>query len=114
MMNGAGKMIYADGRIEEGTWRDDTFVGPASVPVVRPPITAVGNSKTGLVTVKADDEASEVFVDAAYMGNTPARLKLAEGSHTIEVRRAGFKGYRQEIKVSEGSELNVRAVLEKL
>lgn len=28
-MDGAGKMTYADGKIEDGTWSQDAFVGPA-------------------------------------------------------------------------------------
>jgi hypothetical protein len=69
--------------------------------------------RAGLVNVKAEDETHEVFVDGAFMGNTPAKLKLAEGLHMIEVRKAGFKDYRKRIQVSDGSELTVRATLEK-
>ena len=47
------------------------------------------------------------------MGNSPAKLKLSEGSHLIEVKKAGFKDYRNEIKVMDGSELNLNAVLVK-
>jgi len=25
--HGKGKMTYADGRVEEGTWQDDKFIG---------------------------------------------------------------------------------------
>jgi len=70
-------------------------------------------ARAGWVSVKADDDTSEVFVDGAFMGNTPAKLKLAEGLHLIEVKKAGFKEYRKTIQVSDGSELSVRATLEK-
>jgi hypothetical protein len=70
-------------------------------------------SKTGLVNVKADDESHEIFVDGAFVGNSPAKLKLAEGPHVVEVKKLGFKDYRKEIKVEEGSELTLRVVLEK-
>jgi TPR repeat protein len=92
-----------------------TSAGPAqastSTPVgasapARPP-------KTGLVNVKADDDTQEIFVDSAFVGNAPAKLQLAEGPHLIEVKKAGFKDYRKQIQVGEGSELTLRVILEK-
>jgi hypothetical protein len=70
-------------------------------------------SKTGIVNVSAPDDSYEIFVDGAFVGNTPAMVKLTEGAHVVEVKRAGFKDYRKEIKITEGSELTLRAVLEK-
>jgi TPR repeat protein len=67
----------------------------------------------GYVSVKADDEGGEVFVDGAFVGNPPARLKLAEGRHVIEVKKSGFKVYRREVTVGADSDLNLRVVLEK-
>jgi hypothetical protein len=70
-------------------------------------------SKSGFVNVKAEDDSYEIFVDGAFVGNTPAKVKLAEGSHVVEVKKSGFKDYRKQIKISAGSELTLRAVLEK-
>jgi TPR repeat protein len=70
-------------------------------------------SRTGLVNVSAVDDSYEIFVDGAFVGNTPAKVKLTEGAHIVEVKRAGFKDYRKQIKITEGSELTLRAVLEK-
>jgi hypothetical protein len=69
--------------------------------------------KSGLVNVKAEDDSYEIFVDGLFVGNTPAKVKLAEGAHVVEVKKSGFKDYRREIKITEGSELSLRAVLEK-
>jgi hypothetical protein len=69
--------------------------------------------KTGLVSVKAEDDSYEIFVDGAFVGNTPANVKLTEGAHVVEVKKPGFKNYVKQIKISEGSELTLRAVLEK-
>ena len=63
--------------------------------------------------MKASDAEQEIFVDGAFVGNTPAKLKLAEGPHLIEVKKAGFKDYRKPIQVGEGSELTLNVVLEK-
>jgi TPR repeat protein len=70
-------------------------------------------ARTGLVNVKADDAAQEIFVDSAFVGNTPAKLKLAEGPHVIEVKKAGFKDYWKQIQVGDGAELTLNVVLEK-
>ena len=70
-------------------------------------------SKTGVVNVSAADDSYEIFVDGAFVGNTPAKVKLTEGAHVVEVKKAGFKDYRKQIKITEGSELTLRAVLEK-
>ena len=63
--------------------------------------------------MKAGDDTCEIYVDGAFVGNTPARLKLAEGAHVVLVKKPGFNEYRREIKISDGAELNLRAVLEK-
>jgi TPR repeat protein len=70
-------------------------------------------STTGVVNVSAADDSYEIFVDGAFVGNTPARVKLTEGAHVVEVKRAGFKDYQKVIKITEGSELTLHAVLEK-
>jgi hypothetical protein len=69
--------------------------------------------KTGLVSVNAEDGACEIFVDGSFVGNTPANVKLTEGEHVVEVKKPGFKDYRKQISISDGSELTLRAVLEK-
>jgi len=69
--------------------------------------------KAGFLTVKADDETYEVYSDNAFVGNAPAKLKLSPGVHTIEVKKTGFKDFRKQITITEGSELSLRAVLER-
>jgi TPR repeat protein len=70
-------------------------------------------ARIGVVNVKAEDDSYEIFVDGAFVGNTPAKVKLGEGAHVVEVKKAGFKDYRKQISITEGSELTLRAVLEK-
>ena len=75
--------------------------------------TPAATAGTGQLLVKADDDTHEIFVDGAFVGNAPARLKLADGPHVIEVKKPGFKDYRKQVHVAEGSELTVRVILEK-
>jgi hypothetical protein len=69
--------------------------------------------KTGFVTVKAEDERCELFVDGLFVGNPPAKLKLEEGIHVLEVKKTGFKDYRRELRVTSGSDLTLNAELGK-
>jgi hypothetical protein len=112
-MQGNGKMAYADGKVEEGIWRDGQFEGPesqASQP--RPSPNSDSNSGSGFLNVTAEGASFEVFADGAFVGNSPAKLKLPAGTHVIEVKKAGFKDYKKQITLLEGSELNLQAVLE--
>ena len=77
------------------------------------PVVAGGAQKTGFLNVRAEDDTYDVFLDGAFVGNSPAKLKLDPGMHVIEVKKAGFKDFRKEIKITEGSELSLRAVLER-
>jgi TPR repeat protein len=74
---------------------------------------AVETSKGGSVTVNASLEDCEVFIDGAFVGNSPAQLTLPEGQHTVEVKKPGFGDYRRELKVIAGSVLTLTPRLEK-
>ena len=69
--------------------------------------------KIGVVNVKAEDESYEIYVDGGFVGNTPAMVKLTQGAHVVEVKKPGYKDYRKQFQITEGSELTLRAVLEK-
>jgi hypothetical protein len=69
--------------------------------------------KQGLVSIVCSEENCDIFTDDSFIGNAPAKLQLSEGMHVVEVKKTGFKDYKKEIKVMEGSELNLKAVLEK-
>lgn len=75
--------------------------------------TTPAGSSAGFVNVSAGDEACEIYVDGGFVGNAPARVRLAAGAHVIEVKKPGHKDYRRQIQITEGSELNLRAALEK-
>jgi len=72
------------------------------------------NHQEGLLSVDGPDTTCEVYIDGSFVGNPPAKLHLKEGSHVVEMKKHGFKDYRKEIKVSNGSELNLHVRLEKL
>ena len=52
-------------------------------------------------------------MDHAFVGNSPATLKLMPGKHTIRVTMSGYKDWSREMTVLAGSEVNLTATLEK-
>jgi TPR repeat protein len=77
------------------------------------PLSAAKSSRMGVVNVIAEEATQEILIDGSFVGNSPAKVKLSEGLHVVDVRKAGYKDYRKVIKVAEDSELTLRVVLEK-
>lgn len=84
--------------------------GPKNAPTAS---TSAPDAKAGFLNVKADDETYDVYLDGSFVGNSPAKLKLDPGLHVIDVKKPGFKDYHKQIRVTEGSEQTLRAVLQR-
>lgn len=63
----------------------------------------------GTVEVSSNLERAEVYVDDGFVGNTPARIKLAPGKYTFRVVMPGEKDWIRELSVLPGSELKIFA-----
>jgi hypothetical protein len=52
----------------------------------------------------SNDSASggQLLIDGAPSGTVPARVELSAGQHLVEVKKAGFQGYRETANVVEG------------
>jgi len=87
--------------------------GPPTVYVLPAPTPAAEVDQSGVVNVVTEVESCDVIADGAFVGNTPAKLKLGPGVHVIEIKKSGYKPYKREITVSKGSELSLRPTLEK-
>lgn len=71
-----------------------------------------GGTAFGTVSVVCNLDHAEIMVDGAYVGNSPANLKLSVGIHIVVVKAPGYEEYKREVRVTEGSELVLRATLE--
>ncbi len=107
-----GQRLAREFRPRKAGAPDNVLVKPDNGSAGTPTAPAT-SAHTGYVNVSAPDDACEIFVDGAFVGNTPARVKLPEGAHVVEVKKPGFKNYRRAIQITGGSELTLRAVLEK-
>jgi len=71
---------------------------------------SVGGSK---VSVTSLPDGADIEVDGSFVGNTPSDVQVAEGDHTIDVKKSGFKDWQRKLKVSAGSNVHLNAELEK-
>ncbi len=73
----------------------------------------VRSELAGTVIVTSAPGGADVYADDAFVGNTPATLKLSPGKHSIRVAMEGYNGWNRELTVQSGSEVNLKAALEK-
>lgn len=66
----------------------------------------------GRVTISADTENSEIYVDGSFVGSAPSTLTLQEGPHKIEVKSASGT-WQRDLKVMGDSEVMLKATLPK-
>jgi hypothetical protein len=58
-------------------------------------------------------DGAEVYVDDNFVGNTPATLKIPLGKHKVKVSEKGYANWEKDISVFAGSDVNMKATLEK-
>jgi S1-C subfamily serine protease len=66
----------------------------------------------GTVTITADPDGAEIFIDDKFAGSTPAKLKLAAGSHVMVIRSAGLAESRRTVEILKDSQVTRKPVLE--
>jgi hypothetical protein len=96
-----------------------TVPEPKAVPK-EPSMTRPANESTagpsddkGKISLTSLPDAAEVFVDEAFVGNTPATLRLSPGKHTIRVSQSGYKAWTRDLAVIANSEVSLKAALDK-
>jgi hypothetical protein len=71
------------------------------------------DSDKGKIVVTSVPDGAEVYVDDDLVGNAPATLRLSSGKHTVKVLQQGYKPWTKQFAVYAGSEMNLKASLEK-
>jgi len=87
-----------------------SVVAPQPGAVVAPAPTL---ASTGKLSVASVPDGADVEVDGSFVGNTPSDLQVAEGEHTVTVKKSGFKDWERKLKVTGGSSVHLNAELEK-
>jgi hypothetical protein len=68
---------------------------------------------TAKLLVGSNPDGADIEVDGSFVGNTPSEVQVADGDHTVTVKKSGFKDWHRELKVSAGSSVRLNAELEK-
>jgi PEGA domain len=61
----------------------------------------------------SDPPSADIEIDGSCVGNTPSDVQVAEGDHTVIVKKAGFEDWQRKLKVSTGSSVHLNAELQK-
>ncbi|MBQ5693357.1 MAG: SUMF1/EgtB/PvdO family nonheme iron enzyme [Alistipes sp.] len=65
----------------------------------------------GTLNIMSTPGMVDVYVDGKLVGRTPMMHDLLVGSHTIELRKQGFKDYKQSIRVEENNVVDIVATM---
>lgn len=85
---------------------------PAAAPQVL--ATAANSSpNSARLQVESSPPGADIEVDGNFTGNTPSEVQVAEGEHTITVKKSGFKDWERKLKISSGSNVHLNAEMEK-
>lgn len=84
-----------------------------SVQPVAPVITAAAAPSTGKLSITSSPDGADIEVDGSFVGSTPSDLQLAEGDHSVTMKKAGFTTWERKLKVTGGSSVHLNADLEK-
>ena len=71
------------------------------------------SSASGKLQLESTPPGADIEVDGNFVGNTPSDVQVAEGEHTVSVKKTGFKDWSRKLKVSGGSSVHLSAELEK-
>jgi PEGA domain len=63
--------------------------------------------------IESTPPGADIEVDGGFVGNTPSDIQVAEGDHTVVVKKSGFKNWERKLKSSSGSSVSLNAELEK-
>jgi hypothetical protein len=85
-----------------------------SVTSQAPAATAIGQAATSAkISVASIPDGADIEVDGNFVGNTPSDIDVADGEHTVSIQKTGFKSWQRKLKVSSGSNIHLKAELEK-
>ncbi len=71
---------------------------------------SLGSAK---LQIESSPPGADIEVDGSFVGNTPSDVQVAEGDHTVVVKKAGFKNWERKLKSSAGSSVHLSVELEK-
>ena len=80
---------------------------------IKPTAPASSAAASGKVSVSSTPAGADIELDGSFVGNTPSELSIAEGDHTIQIKKAGFTLWERKLKITAGSTVHIDAELQK-
>lgn len=77
------------------------------------PPAATPATSTASLSITSIPDGADIEVDGNFFGNTPSDLKVAEGEHSITVKKAGYRTWERKMTVVAGSSIRLNAEMEK-
>jgi len=65
------------------------------------------------VSISSEPDAGDIYLEGTFVGSTPTTLELPAGTYKVSVKLPGYQDWQREVRVLAGSEVNLRARLEK-
>ena len=75
---------------------------------------AAVNATSAKIQLESNPTGADIELDGRFVGNTPSNVQVAEGDHTVTVKKAGCKDWERKMKVNGGSNIRLNADLEKV
>jgi hypothetical protein len=72
------------------------------------------NNASAKLQIDSAPPGADIEVDGNFVGNTPSDVQIAEGDHTVVVKKSGFKNWERKLKSSAGSSVHINASWKKL
>jgi hypothetical protein len=91
----------------------DAKAVPDAPSITKPADATPASKEEGKIILSSVPDGAEVYVDDSFVGNAPATLRLPAGKHTVKVSQSGYAAWTKEVSVFAGSEVNIKATLEK-
>jgi hypothetical protein len=87
---------------------------PGTTQVANSPSITVVPSTSAKVQLESTPPGADIQLDGSFVGNTPSDVQVADGEHSIVVKKSGFKDWERKLKVNAGSTIHLNAELEKV
>jgi hypothetical protein len=68
---------------------------------------------TAKLSVTSTPDGADIEMDGSFVGNTPSDIDVQAGDHTVTVKKSGFQPWEKKLKVSSGSNVHLKAEMEK-
>jgi hypothetical protein len=76
-------------------------------------VVQAANKEGGTLSLTSTPSGVDVYVDNALAGNTPCKLTIDAGRHTVKLTARDYQVWTRELKVRAGSQFTIDAKMEK-